>query len=79
MTYEDCIKMGYHRVLVADEDAWLAQVLEFEGCMAIGDTESDALNNLKDAIESWVEAVTEMGQTVPPPFETVHEWRRVPA
>lgn len=44
-----------------------ATVPELPGCMADGETPQEALENVYDAIDCWVEAAQEMGLTVPEP------------
>ena len=40
---------------------------ELRGCMAHGDTREEALLNIQEAMELWVEVAQETGQTVPEP------------
>ena len=46
---------------------WSAIVPELPGCKSDGDTPADALANVFDAIECWIEAAAEMGRVVPEP------------
>nr|WP_294556768.1 type II toxin-antitoxin system HicB family antitoxin [uncultured Rhodopila sp.] len=45
----------------------LAFVPDLPGCMSDGDTYEQAARNAAGAIESWIEAATEMGRPVPAP------------
>lgn len=65
------LRQPYSKIVVADEDVFRAEVVEFQGCFAVGDTESEALAALSHAAESWIEAALEMGQEIPPPLEPV--------
>jgi len=50
-----------------EDDAFVAEVPELEGCMAHGKTYEDALNNTKEAMELWLETAGEFGKEVPEP------------
>ena len=41
-----------------DGGGWLAEVEEMQGCIADGETVSDALRDIADAITEWLEART---------------------
>lgn len=46
---------------------FVAEVPELPGCMAHGDTQVEALQNVREAIELWIETATEFGDPVPTP------------
>ena len=52
-----------------DEDGggFIATVPDLPGCMSDGETPEDALTNVQDAIEAWIEAAQDMGRKVPKP------------
>lgn len=50
-----------------DGGGWLATVPELPGCMSDGETDAEALANVHDAIECWIEAAQETGRAVPTP------------
>lgn len=50
-----------------DGGGFLAQVPDLPGCMSDGDTPEDAIGNVRDAINSWMEAARELGREIPPP------------
>jgi antitoxin HicB len=55
---------------------WTAQVVEFPGCEARGDTEDEALAELRDAMVQWVEDALANDRPVPPPrAANVHSGR----
>ncbi len=59
----------YARVLRKDEDGtFAAEVLEFPGCLTSGDTADEAMANLDEAIEGWVETLLESGEDLPTPL-----------
>jgi len=67
-TAKDYLKEPYTRILIPDEDSFSAEILEFSGCFAQGDTPNEAFANLQEAAESWIEASLEQGLEIPEPF-----------
>ena len=66
---EEYLKDPYARVLIPEaEGGFSCEVLELPGCYAQGDSASEALSNLDDAIASWIEAALAHGQTIPEAF-----------
>jgi predicted RNase H-like HicB family nuclease len=54
-------------VLYQDEDGvWIAEVPSLPGCRSDGDTEAEAMENVRDAIDVWIEIARERGWTIPP-------------
>jgi predicted RNase H-like HicB family nuclease len=52
----------------SDEDkVFVAEVPELSGCMAHGDTHESALNNIKSAIDLWIETANEFNDPIPHP------------
>ena len=49
------------------DGAFLAQVPELPGCLSDGETRTEALENVEDAIRAWVETARELGREVPQP------------
>ena len=50
-----------------DDQAFIAEVPELPGCMAHGDTQENALKNIQEAIDLWVDSAHETGHDVPAP------------
>ena len=50
-----------------DGSGFLAIVPDLPGCMSDGESYEQAARNVVGAIESWIEAATEMGRPVPNP------------
>ncbi len=65
--------MGYRYEIIIywsrEDKAFIAEVPELPGCMAHGDTYEDAIRNIKDAIELWIDTAKEYGDPVPQPKE----------
>ncbi|MEQ9643055.1 MAG: toxin-antitoxin system HicB family antitoxin [Alphaproteobacteria bacterium] len=65
------LRKPYARVVTPEDDGtFRAEILEFSGCLATGDTAAKALEALERVAESWLEFVLEKGQRVPDPIET---------
>lgn len=45
---------------------WVAEVPSLPGCVSQGDSRDDALRNIREAIDLWIEVMTEQGETIPP-------------
>jgi antitoxin HicB len=65
------ITLPYTRELVREDDGtWFARVLEFPGCMTVGETQQEALEMLDDAMAAWVRARLEDREKIPAPSTT---------
>ena|SRR5258708_973286 len=63
------IKEPYTRILIPNEDgSYSAEILEFPGCFAEGETANEAMENLEDAAKSWLAGSIERGLDIPAPF-----------
>ncbi len=49
------------------DDAFVAEVPELPGCAAHGDTQEDALKNINQAMELWIDTAKEAGDPIPEP------------
>ena len=59
--------MRYRVYIEADEDGVLvAEVPSLPGCVAQGATRSEALANVKEAIEVYLESLEAHGEPIPP-------------
>ncbi len=61
-----------HRYLIeifwSDEDqGYIAVVPDLPGCCAFGETQEEALREIHDAMEAWIEACRQSGEPVPQP------------
>ena len=48
---------------------WLITFPDLPGCMSDGETPEEAMENGKDALAAWIDAVRETGKEVPQPGE----------
>ncbi|TXT23066.1 MAG: hypothetical protein FD134_2287 [Gallionellaceae bacterium] len=51
----------------AEDAAFIAEVPELPGCMAHGDTQEEALANVKEAMHLWLDTAREFGDPIPEP------------
>lgn len=66
------LKKPYGRVVIPEHDGtFRAEIIEFPGCIAVGDTAPEALANLEDVARSWLDVVIAKGQHVPEPIENI--------
>ena len=49
------------------DNVYVAEVPELPGCMAHGTTQEDAVHNVNDAVDLWVDTAKEFGDPIPSP------------
>jgi antitoxin HicB len=63
------LSLPYTRELVREDDgSWFARILEFPGCMTVGDTREEALQMLDDAMATWLAAKLQDREAIPAPM-----------
>lgn len=50
-----------------EDNSYIAEVPELPGCMADGQTYSEALSNAEVVIEEWIETAKSLGRPIPAP------------
>jgi antitoxin HicB len=61
--------MKYRVVIEPDENGvFVAQCPALPGCVAQGSTRGEALANIRDAIQGYLESLKEHNEPVPPPI-----------
>ena len=50
-----------------EDDAYVAEVPELSGCMADGKTYQEAVANIEQIIQQWIETAKELGRPIPKP------------
>ena len=59
--------MKFRIVIEPDEDGvFVATVPSLPGCISQGATRAEALQNIREAIEGYVESLRERGEPIPP-------------
>lgn len=51
----------------AEGGGYVATVPDLPGCMSDGATEHEALDNVREAINAWIERAQSMGRPIPKP------------
>lgn len=76
---KEILKRPYHRVIVPDEDgSFFAEISEFPGCFATGDSAVEALESLERVAEGWLGDAIAAGQDIPEPeFESEYSGKLV--
>ena len=68
---KEYMELPYNYIIqpINDESGfyYYARVLELDGCQSTGDTFEEAYENLRDAMEGWIESKLEGGFEVPLP------------
>lgn len=52
-------------VYPGEDGYWIAEVPSLPGCISQGKTRDEAVENIKEAIELYIEVLTEDGQPIP--------------
>ena len=67
---KDYLKLPYmHSVTPQLDGSFHAEILEFPGCIAVGDTMAEAYELLEEIAESWLQANIDAGRSIPEPLE----------
>ena len=62
--------MRFRVVLQQDEDGmFIAEVPSLSGCISQGKTRAEALGNIREAIEGYLESLKQHGEPIPPPID----------
>lgn len=62
--------MKYRIIITRDEDSmFVAECPSLPGCVSQGSTRSDALENMKDAINGYLESLKKHDEPVPPSID----------
>lgn len=62
--------MKYRILIEQDEDGvFVAECPVLPGCISQGPTREEALKNIQDAIQGYVQSLKKHGDPIPPPIE----------
>lgn len=61
--------MKYRVVIQQDEDGmFVAEVPSLPGCISQGTTRSEALKNIREAVQAYIESLQKHNEPIPPPI-----------
>jgi len=62
--------MKYRLIIEQDEDGvFIAECPSLPGCISQGKTRLQAIDNIKDAIQGYIESLKKHGEPIPSPIE----------
>lgn len=62
--------MKYRVLIEQDEDGvFVAEVPSLPGCVSQGSTRAEALSNIQEAVEGYLESLKAHDEPIPPPIE----------
>ena len=72
MEAAEYLKRPYTHAIVRDDETgtFTAQLVEFPGCVAQGDTPAEAYERLEQIAREWIAIALEQGDSIPEPFQT---------
>lgn len=62
-------KVEIRKISEDDGGGFIATVPRLPGCMSDGETAVEALTNVQDAIQCWIETAEELGREIPSPMQ----------
>jgi predicted RNase H-like HicB family nuclease len=63
------LRMKYRVLIERDEDGtYVAEVPSLPGCISQGETRSEALDNIKEAMAGYLESLEAHNEPIPPPI-----------
>lgn len=65
----EILKKPYARQVIPQDGLYKAEILEFPGCFAVGDSAIEALTNLEEIAIDWLAATIAQGQNIPEPSD----------
>jgi len=61
--------MKYRVTVTQDEDGvFVAEVPSLPGCVSQGQTRNEAVKNIQEAIEAYIESLRNHNESIPPPI-----------
>jgi predicted RNase H-like HicB family nuclease len=55
------------RLSAADGGGYLASIPDLPGCVSDGETQEEAIRNVRDAMSAWIDEARRLGRSVPEP------------
>lgn len=68
--------MKFRVIIEQDEDGmFVAECPSLPGCISQGKNRKEAIQNIEDAIQGYLESLRKHGEPIPPSIESVKHWR----
>jgi predicted HicB family RNase H-like nuclease len=65
------LQQPYARIILPESDGtFRGEIMEFPGCIAVGETAAETLTSLEEVAKDWLLAALERGQNIPQPVES---------
>jgi antitoxin HicB len=64
------------RLSAEDGGGFAAYAIDLPGCMSDGETQEQAIENVRDAIAAWLEEAAAMGRRIPEPSHLPDRWAK---
>lgn len=48
-----------------EDGGWIAEVPSLPGCLSQGESKEEAIANVRDAIDTWIDGMQAAGQSIP--------------
>jgi antitoxin HicB len=64
------------RLPAEDGGGFAAYAIDLPGCMSDGETQEQAIENVRDAIAAWIEEAAAMGRQIPEPSRLPDRWAK---
>lgn len=61
--------MKYRVTLQNDDGTYVVKCPSLPGCISHGNTRNEALDNIKDAIEGYIQSLKKHSEPIPPPID----------
>lgn len=72
MNARDILKKPYSRLVIPDDqNGYFAEIVEFPGCFAVGETAGEAIRELDAVALDWISAAQSQGQKIPDPLGSI--------
>jgi antitoxin HicB len=71
MTPVEILKKPYARMILPEDNGqYFAEIVEFPGCFATGDSPQAALMSLEEVAADWIASSLSQGQSIPEPMDS---------
>lgn len=73
MVLDYYLSLKYPIIFYPESEGYTAIIKDLPGCMSVGETLSEAMENIQEARELWIETADECGHEIPLPTTEVED------